>query len=226
MSALTALALLLPPAHADVAIEAPEGMLLATHSLRVEGLLDHPDAVILAFDGPPGGTVSTHRVYGQGQASQHVLARGDDRNGSAMGAPSLYAMARPAYETWAAATSAEVERQRQACDERGEGCMHISRFVPSYASPSAVLPCGVQVETVTQGPDSGPDLRIEVYKVAALEIAAPDGGACRLDKVATEQYRQGNPYQPASGGCSALAGSAASVLAGLSLLLGLGRRRG
>lgn len=212
--------LLLPStALADVAIEPPTGQIFTTHSLLIEGLLEHPDFVIVAFDGDPGSTISAHRAFGKGQASQHVLARGDATRGGYLARPSLHLLSKAAYDTWWAQTSATIEQQRTACAERGEGCVHISRFQPSFTAPTGTLPCGVSLELNTVSDAGGPDLIIDVYQVEKL-----DASTCKLDHKETQRLKDGQPLS--SGGlCSAAGASAASFLAGLALLLGLGRRR-
>ena len=205
-------------ALADIAIEPDPGTTFLSHSLRLEGLAEHPTSVLVVHDG--GSTISAHRAYSADREAQQTLARGGSNRGGGMGAPSIYLMNGIAYQAWSTATDATVSAAREACADRGEGCAHISRFVPSYAPPTGAISCGVSIDLQLSGPDGGPDEVVDVYRLAEASATT-----CRLDRIAQELSRDGKPVTASTGGCSALQASAASVLAGLALLLGMGRRR-
>lgn len=205
------------PAQADVAVPPPTGKRFLTHALRVDGLEQHPGYVVVAFDGRPGSSIGTHRVF-TAEAPQQDLAYGGSNRGPALAEPGLHLMKRDAYDAWNTEQSAVVAAQRKACSERGEGCAHISRFVPSYQAPGAVVDCGHRVGLETVGLATGPDTVIDV-----VTLTAASDSACTVKPVEREREKDGD--QVGVTGCSAAALSATSVLAGLGLLLGMRRRR-
>lgn len=206
------------PARADVALEPEPGTRFVTHALRIEGLDAHPGHVVLAYD--EGATLSTFRAFHAGGQPSQELGWGGANRGPHMGAPGLHLLPRAAYEAWLAQTTATILAQETACAERGEGCMHISRFVPSFPPPAGAVSCGLGLTVQGSGPKDGPD---RVEDVLHLETATDT--SCVLRKVGLEASREGKPVGVDAGARCDLTGSAASLVAGLGLLLGLGRRR-
>ncbi|MCK6505808.1 hypothetical protein L6R53_20870 [Myxococcota bacterium] len=206
------------PARADVALEPDPGTRFLTHALRIEGLDAHPGYVVLAYDA--GAELSTWRAFHAGAPASQELGWGGANRGPRMGAPGLHLLPRAAYDAWLAQTTATIQAQETACAERGEGCMHISRFVPSFPPPVGAVSCGLSLQVQGAGPEDGPDRVEEV-----LRLEAASDSTCSLARVGQELSREGKPVAAGSGARCDLVGGAASLLAGAGLLLGLGRRR-
>lgn len=212
---MTALLLLTLVARADVILPPAEGSRYVTHALRVQGLEAHPDVVLLAYEG--GAQIRTWRVFSADGESQWDLGSGRGRSGAGMSRPSVHLLPKATFDTWSAAASAEIARQRTACDERGEGCVHISRFTPRIAPPAGAVSCGLTLDLVLVGPKDGPDQVVDI-----AELVAADATTCTLELTGREATLDGKPV---TGGQCSTTGGVASALAGLGLLLGLGRRR-
>lgn len=210
--------LLLGLASADLLIPAEMGQVHITHSVRIEGLT--PGFVVVAFDGTPGSEVGTHRAFTVDHP-ELVIANGGNSRGASLGAPALYAMTVEAHTEWDTARAAEVGRQEQAC-LNGEGCAHISRFVPSYATPTAVIPCGLSLEPTGSAPEGSPVERTDVF------TATVTAEACTVTPLAPPESPSGAAPGTTAGAtvesadCSTASGPV-SVLLGLGLLL-LARR--
>lgn len=206
------------PARADVALEPAAGTRFITHALRLEGLDAHPGYVVLAYDDGP--ELHTHRAFHSGGPATQELGWGGANRGGLLSAPGLHLLPRAAYDAWAASTTATVQAQETACAERGEGCMHISRFVPHYPPPAGAVSCGIRLPLQGSGPADGPDRVEEV-----LRLEAASDSACTVTRVGPAPSLDGQATPADAGARCDLTGSAASLLAGLGLLLGLGRRR-
>lgn len=218
-------------AQADVIQPPPDKERYLTHQLRIEGLDAHPDVVIVAHD--RAGTISSHRAFSAGDAQQ-VLGRGARRDGGGLSAPALFLLPRAAHDAWSEGVRAEVARQEEACADRGEGCAHISRFTPSYAPPEGGVDCKQDITLKLTGPEDGPKEVVDV-----LRLVEASATTCRLeavDQAAAPASPGPSPTPPeappapadastaaAERGCAHV-GSAGSLLVGLGLLLGLGRR--
>jgi hypothetical protein len=215
--------LLLGLASADLLIPAELGQVHITHSVRIDGI--PPEFVVVAFDGSPGGEVGTYRAF-TADHPELVIATGGNSRGATLGAPALYGMTAEAYAEWDAVRSAEVARQEEAC-LNGEGCAHISRFVPSFATPTAVIPCGLSLEPTGSAPEGSPLQRTDVF------TATVTAEACTVTPAAAPSDAPGDVPAGAAPGttsgasvestdCSTAPGPV-SVLLGLGLLL-LARR--
>lgn len=211
MTALLSLSL----AHADVAIPPPDGQRFVKHDLVVAGLERHPDVVLLAIDA--GGTVSGYRAWRAGGEARQTLAQGGRSRGGGIAAPSVKMLPKAAFDAWEAKSRADVDRQRAACADRGEGCAHISRFVPSYPAPPDTVDCGFPIRLVTSGPKRGPDTVVDT-----IELQSSADGRCIVSAQPRSAERDGQPVD--TGGCST-AGGAVSLGAGLALLGVAARRR-
>lgn len=210
---LTAL-LSLSLAHADVAVPPPRGERFVNHDLVVEGMDAHPDVVLVVLDAGP--TVSAYRSFQKGGERRQTLARGNRSRGGGMSAPTVKMMTRPAFEAWQKEARATVDAQREACAQRGEGCAHISRFVPRYPAPKDALECGFLIDLVTSGPEGGPNTVVDTI---ALKTAKAD--RCEVETKGRHAELDGKRIE--SAGCNTL-GGAVSVGAGLAML-GLAMRR-
>ena len=210
--------LLLSAAHADVAPEPPSGEQFTTYSVRVEGLAAFPDVVLVVHD-KSGGELRGYATL-TADKSEAQLGNGRSWRENNIPSPDLFVMPRAAYEAWAQATAAEVARQEEACSERGEGCAHISRFVPHFAAPTGTTPCRATIDITTTAKAGGPDAYVDVFQ---LKAAAP--GTCTVEGPARIALRGGKPVS-ASGRCAAVTpgGGLAVLLAALGIT-GLRRRR-
>lgn len=159
------LTLLSSLALADVVVPPPDDSRYVSHVLRLDGLQAHPGFVFLVYDDGP--EISGWRAFSAGGQAEWELMRGGSRLGAAMSQPAVRMLSAAAYESWAAATNAEKERQRAACSERGEGCMHISRFVPRVAPPSGAIDCGLRLSMEATGPADGPEQIVHIATVTA-----------------------------------------------------------
>lgn len=202
-------------AHADVAIPPPADQQFVSHDLVVQGLEAHPDAVLLVLD--RGATVSAYRAFHAGAETRQTLATGGRNRGGGISAPSLLLMPKAAYEAWQAQAMADVRAQREACSSRGEGCSHISRFVPRYPAPTGTIDCGLSLTLVTTGPERGPDTIVET-----VALTAATATRCAVEAKGRTAEQDGEPME--TGGCST-AGGAVSLGAGLALLGLVSRRR-
>jgi hypothetical protein len=196
-------------ARADIAAEPPMGMQFLSHSARVEGLAAHPGYVVLAYDrGDPVSAVVAWTP--EGEAVQQ-LAYGGNNRGGGLSAPAVHLMSTAAYAEWRAKATAAVEVQRKACAERGEGCMHISRFVPSLPAPQGAIDCKLAITLETTGSAAGPDALVQV-----LELTEASATTCVVREKSREYRRRGSIVGP--GGCDT-AGGTLSVALGLLLVL-------
>lgn len=218
-------------ALADVSVPPPDKQRFLTHQLRIEGLDAHPDVVVVAHDRTE--TLSAHRAFSAGDAEQ-ILGIGGNRYGGSLSAPALFLMARADYDAWSEAVRVEVAKQEEACADRGEGCVHASRFVPSYAPPAGTVDCKQDIGLRLTGPQDGP-----VAVTDVLRLVEASATSCRLEVVeqaaapASPEPAPDTPAAPAAPseagtagaerGCTHV-GSVGPVLLGLGLLLGLGRR--
>ncbi len=224
---------ILSVALADVLIEPDDGQIHVSHSLQIQGLAEHPDVVVLAFSGKPGSSLSTHRVF-TAERDQHQLASGRARSGN-IGEAGLYLMSSEDYEAWNTKRGEEVTRQREAC-ERGEGCVHISRFVPDYNAPKAVVSCNLSIPTVTSAPTGSPSKRLDAYRLTTasadscvLEASTPEITPVPADPApADDPVPADDPTPPGPGDdnrdCSSSPG-VGSFFLGLAMLM-LARRSG
>jgi hypothetical protein len=205
---------LLPIATADIAPTPPPGEQFATYHVRVEGLEAFPDVVLVLHD--RSEQINAHRAFTAEKPEQQI-ANGFSSRGARFSSPDLFVMSADAYTAWSTLTSTEIERQRQACDERGEGCAHISRFVPRYAPPSDTTVCNAGIQIKTSSSVGGPERYVDTFTVTD---AAP--GRCSLSIQASAPA----PEEASSSerGCAAVTATG-GVVWGLALLLAGGRRR-
>ena len=150
-------------AHADVAIEPPTGKQFMRHHLSVENMSEHAGFAVVVFDA--GDTISTYRAFTATSSAKQELGWGGQNRGPSLFQPTARLMSLDAFEAWKAATGAEVDKQREACADRGEGCAHISRFVPRFAPPADTVDCKTRFDLELSGEDGGPDTRIDVVKL-------------------------------------------------------------
>lgn len=203
-------------ARADLLPSPPAGRIFLEQSVRVEGADRHPGFVLIALDSGP--TVPAVATWRAGSPATLPLANGLSNRGPRFRSPALRMLTAADYDAWRKAADAAEATQRAAC-AKGEGCMHISRFVPALPAPAGATDCGLAVALPTEGPESGPDAVVTVLDWAE---AAP--GTCVVRWVRSESTRQGRPYVAPSGNCDATAGWV-SGLSAAAALLGTRRRR-
>jgi hypothetical protein len=208
---LLALATRSGPLRADVAPVAPPDRRFVTTVVRVEGLTD-VGWVLAAFE--QGQTpIQTHASFEVGAAERRF--RLDSRLD---GAP-LRLFERSAWDTWLEETQRSISEQREACFSRGEGCVHPSRFSPSYPPPEGGVDCALALRIPGDGPHDGPEEVTQRLRV--IELGA---NTCRLEPLASpddpRQSRGALPGCSASGGLGLLAG-----LSGVLFLAHASRKR-
>lgn len=206
-----------PIVRADVAPEAPSGEQFTTYGVRVEGLAAFPDVVLVLHDRGNPSTIHGYRAF-SADSPEHVLASGAASRGNVFSQPDLFAMSRAEYDAWSAQTAAEIARQEEACSERGEGCPHISRFVPRFAPPTGTVACGASIAITTTAPTGGPDAHVDVFSVTTASAST-----CTLSGPARVSLREGKPISTSSR-CDALNLSGSLLALGLALLAVLPRR--
>lgn len=202
-------------AHADIAIPPPDGERFVRHDLEVVGLEAHPDVVLIAID--EGSTVHGYRAFRPGGEARQSLAQGGRNRSGGVSEPSVKMLPKSAFDVWEKEARGAVDAQREACASRGEGCAHISRFVPRYPAPKDAVDCGFKMKLVTHGPERGPDTVIDTI---ALKTAA--AGICVVEARTRTAEKDGEPVE--MGGCSTI-GGAVSLGAGLAILGVAARRR-
>jgi uncharacterized protein (TIGR03382 family) len=177
-AALLAASILGATAHADVAPIPQPGTKFIDFTVEIVGLTDAAGYVVVAWDPPYQEQIERH-TYFTPTEGRRAIGWGQSRGNFSK--PHFYLMSVAAFEAWQAATAKLVATQREACYQRGEGCVHASRFVAHYPPPPAkdVIDCGVSVEVVTNVPTAGPD---HLGKRWQLAEAGPR--TCRLTEVA------------------------------------------
>ena len=125
--------LMLSVAHADLIVPPPPDTRHIVHQLQLDNVADFPDRVFLAIDADD--TVHAHRVF-TAQAPTQELGRGGRSRGGGLSKPQIRSLSQAEYKAWAEATGAAIRQQRAACADRGEGCVHISRFTPRIGAGS------------------------------------------------------------------------------------------
>ena len=169
-------------AFADVPPEPPAGKQFATHSVEIQNLKSFADYVI--YVGNKGKTTNTYRVFDSQTDKPLVLAQGSSREGKITN-PQFLLMTKQAFEEWSTKARQALQKQREDC-MNGIGCAHISRFEPTYPSPSGI-DCNIALNVQTTSVDKSQFL--STYK---LEKA--DDKSCVLKELVE--------HPVSSGGCS------------------------
>ena len=224
---LSLLPLLISAAWADIPPTPPAGKQFTTYSIQVDGLEGFPDAVLVAYD-KDTAELRGYEAFKAGD-SKHMLVNGNNSRGQRFSKPDLYFMTAAAFAAWAEATSVAVEEQRTACDERGEGCAHISRFMPRIAPPADAVPCNASIQIRTTAPVGGATAYLDVFTVTAASAGGctVTGPAEPASAAPASAPSAGVPPEPsaAESRCAAVTGTGSGVAWGLAMLLAGARRR-
>ncbi len=198
-------------ARADVPPMPAPGRRLVETRVGLEGLTD-PDWVIVAFPANQRA-IGTHAVFSA--STPEVVFRLDVE----MHGANTRLLSRAAYEAWSREVRTQVAAQREDCYSRNVGCVHPSRFSPTYPPPEAGIDCGLQLDVRSDGPEDGPAEARHRIRVVALTA-----DACRLETIASPSSppRAGGGGVP---GCGA-AGAAGLLAALAGLLVARNRRTG
>lgn len=177
------LVLLSTPARADIPPDIEPGNEFVNHHLRIENMGDHPDFALLVYDAPDDGRIRASAVFSSAADAQQFLTNGGNwQSRSEYRRPRLWLLPLDSQEAWSASASAEVAAQRTACMERGEGCMHISRFTPNYLAPTDAIDCGAEFQVQTEravDPDTSRDV------VTAFRLVEASAETCVVEPVET-----------------------------------------
>lgn len=169
-------------ALADIPPDIPEGSEFVSHYVHIENLADHADYSILVYDPPAEGLIRGRLVFTADSDERQLLVNGRSwESRGEFGHPGLWLLPRDAETEWSTATAQEIDRQREACFERGEGCVHASRFAPNFPAPEGAVDCTVRVDVQVQRPTSSdsPAEVVDVYRVT--EASAEE---CVVERVA------------------------------------------
>ena len=140
-------------AAADVAPPRQKGKVYVTHRVGVTNMADHADWVLLVYDAPSKGRIVDHLAFASGTETEQTMTEGDSwRSTARYQKPSVWLLSKDSWTRWAKATRQEIAKQRRACAERGEGCVHISRFQPKYAPPADAIACNATIDVVKSQP--------------------------------------------------------------------------
>ncbi len=181
MIRLLALATLLVPtfAFADVAPDISPGSRFVNHAIMIQNLDAHPNYAVVVYDAPRNGLIGGHKIFSQIHSAKHVLTRGASwRSREVFSSARLHLLPLRAAIAWQRETDREIERQREACFERGEGCVHASRFFPRYAPPPEVTSCSAEVEMVYELAGPGPDEVVDTFR-----LVTASANRCRVERV-------------------------------------------
>jgi len=217
----------LPLALADIPPIPPTGKVFVTHTVQIAGLSDHPEHVLLLY--AASEEISQHRVF---KDDSPVEIDGELRSAD------FWVMSRPGYDAWAEAARAEVKRQLIACEERGEGCVHSSRFEPRLVPPGDSIRCGVTLSAPSSVPSGEPTSQLHAFLLQtasatecvlspaeAAPAPASDPEVPASDPVEPSPAAPEPEVSPDRAGCATVSG-ASLVAIGLSMMLGLRRRCG
>ena len=209
MWSLLPVLLWVPFSHADLIMEPPDGTQHLRHTLEVKGL---PAGRVLVFaaDGKeiPGVVAfeaDGERELGSGHSRFHILGS----------KPRLWSLTTADYAAWKQQAATLTAEQEAACADRGEGCVHISRFQPRLPPPSPAVSCGQPVRLRLEGPADGPSTTRDVLTVQSLTATE-----CAVSVVAAPSAPSaGTP--PRSPRCSTgfVGTSLLSLLVGVVLVL-------
>lgn len=221
---------LIAAAQADIAPMPPPDKQFTTYTVQVDGLDKFPDAVLVLHD-KDADTIYGYRPFSAEKAS-HQIANGHSSRGNTIHNPDFFLMTAEAFAAWSAETNAEIARQRDACSERGEGCVHISRFVPKFAPPTGTVPCNATVNIRTTAPQGGPSEYTDVFTVTAASAegctltgpAAPAAAPSGSHEPEAAPADPAPSAEPAGSRCAAVT-AAGGAAWGLALLLAGARRR-
>jgi hypothetical protein len=167
------LALVLGLARADLAPRSDEGKEFVRHQLRVEGLDTVEGSVLVLHSKPEEGLISTHRVLSSKTVQIVELADGSAQSylGQEIWSPQAQLMSQADFEAWDTIRRQRVSEQEEAC-MRGEGCAHISRFVPRFSPPSVGIRCAVDLPDIyAEAPFGSPT---EVVHLVELSQTGPE----------------------------------------------------
>lgn len=180
MKLLTLFALLVPTvAFADVAPDIPPGSRFVNHAIMIQNLDAHPNYAVVVYDAPRNGLIGGHKIFSPIHSAKHVMTRGASwRSREAFSSPRLHLLPLRAAIAWQRETDREIERQREACFERGEGCVHASRFFPRYAPPPEVTSCSAEVELVYELAGPGPEEVVDTFR-----LVTASANRCRVERV-------------------------------------------
>ena len=174
-----ALSLPMATALADVAPPRIPGETYVTHRVQIQNMLAHPGFSLLVYDPPAQGVIRAHLVFhAETDAERDLVHGGSWRSAARFGTPTIWLLPRKEEQKWSKATANEVARQRQACAERAEGCVHISRFSPRYAPPAGAIDCGVSLPVVRSVPTERANKDRQVVDVFRLVQATKK--TCKL----------------------------------------------
>ncbi|MEL6342777.1 MAG: hypothetical protein AAFV53_06565 [Myxococcota bacterium] len=204
-------------AHADVAPTEPPGRQFVTHALRVEGMDVHPGHVLVVYNAPQDGVIRANLAYHSEGQAQQTLGDGSRARGNHFSKVRFHLMSRDRYSAWSSTTAQEIARQRTACAEKGEGCAHISRFVPRYPPPAQVVDCQVEIDVITQNEKKGPDQIVDVVR-----LKEAGDSVCVLEQGPRQEFRRSRLINE---GCSTVHGLAAGTWLLTAILVAVSRRR-
>lgn len=200
---------LLPLALADVPPIPRSGEAFVTHTVKVEGVSAFPEHVLLLYS--TGGEISQYLTFTDSTPAQI------DR---ALHASEFWLLGRSDYDAWSQQSSEEVRVQRAACEERGEGCVHPSRFSPRITPPTRPIGCGVTLSLPTSASIGEPTSALHAFR---LETASD--ASCVITALDTASGALPAPSAPERMGCATATGAPLGAVV-LSMMLGLRRRCG
>ena len=169
--------LLIPLAIADIPPPQNPSTAPLHHELIIQGLDAHPEHVLLITPQTSNGMISTSRVLSH-DTPQVFMAKGD-ASSSQIWQPVAQWMSRDDYDQWRLEVTQIIEEQRKACDERGEGCPHISRFEPSYSPPKTGIVCTLDLPELdretkidaTDSPKPWPDPQVKQHVFSLTDVS-------------------------------------------------------
>ncbi len=159
--------LLVTTTKADIAPEPPAGRAFLSHYLKMENLADYPGFALLVYDPSPDGKITASRTFKVGKDAEQLLENQSNwRSARNFDRPGIWLLSLAQEKAWSKKTGELIAQQREACARRGEGCAHISRFVPKYPPPAEAIDCGVRIDIQTTVAKGQNDRVVDVYRIA------------------------------------------------------------